>query len=215
MEVRGYAPNLKDLASRDVCSRSIYQEVRAGRGINGKDYVRAPPKERRELVGYASLDIPLEQGSIRRIVTYRRPGGDDDEVLRELDRVGMGKRIGRLHRGIGTKLKNNAAGWSPSDVTRLKLARALHGQPPLLVLENISVGLDDEGRDIVRELLDSYPGVILFVTARPEAMLSDYRVWEIDGETDEQREATRQAMLQDLQQGHAHSDAAAHADDDE
>lgn len=34
-----YAPNLKDLASRDVCSRSIYQEVRAGRGIDGKDYV--------------------------------------------------------------------------------------------------------------------------------------------------------------------------------
>jgi succinate dehydrogenase / fumarate reductase, flavoprotein subunit len=34
-----YAPNMKDLASRDVCSRSIYQEVRAGRGVNGKDYV--------------------------------------------------------------------------------------------------------------------------------------------------------------------------------
>ncbi len=39
MEVRGYAPNLKDLASRDVCSRSIYQEVRAGRGVEGKDFV--------------------------------------------------------------------------------------------------------------------------------------------------------------------------------
>ncbi|AGA30728.1 succinate dehydrogenase flavoprotein subunit [Singulisphaera acidiphila] len=37
MEV--YAPNLKDLASRDVCSRSIYQEVRAGRGVGGKDFV--------------------------------------------------------------------------------------------------------------------------------------------------------------------------------
>ena len=34
-----YAPSFKDLASRDVCSRSIYQEVRAGRGIGGKDYV--------------------------------------------------------------------------------------------------------------------------------------------------------------------------------
>ena len=34
-----YAPNLKDLASRDVCSRSIYQEVRGGRGVDGKDYV--------------------------------------------------------------------------------------------------------------------------------------------------------------------------------
>lgn len=34
-----YAPTMKDLASRDVCSRSIYKEVRAGLGINGKDYV--------------------------------------------------------------------------------------------------------------------------------------------------------------------------------
>ena len=34
-----YAPTMKDLASRDVCSRAIYLEVRAGRGIGGKDYV--------------------------------------------------------------------------------------------------------------------------------------------------------------------------------
>jgi len=34
-----YAPNMKDLASRDVCSRAIYQEVKEGRGIGGKDYV--------------------------------------------------------------------------------------------------------------------------------------------------------------------------------
>ncbi len=34
-----YAPNIKDLASRDVISRSIYLEVREGRGVKGKDYV--------------------------------------------------------------------------------------------------------------------------------------------------------------------------------
>jgi succinate dehydrogenase / fumarate reductase flavoprotein subunit len=34
-----YAPTMKDLASRDVCSRSIYLEVKDGRGVNGKDYV--------------------------------------------------------------------------------------------------------------------------------------------------------------------------------
>jgi succinate dehydrogenase / fumarate reductase flavoprotein subunit len=34
-----YAPTMKDLASRDVCSRSIYLEIRDGRGIGGKDYV--------------------------------------------------------------------------------------------------------------------------------------------------------------------------------
>jgi succinate dehydrogenase / fumarate reductase flavoprotein subunit len=34
-----YAPTMKDLASRDVVSRSIYQEIAAGRGIDGKDFV--------------------------------------------------------------------------------------------------------------------------------------------------------------------------------
>ncbi len=34
-----YAPTVKDLASRDVISRAIYLEIRAGRGINGQDYV--------------------------------------------------------------------------------------------------------------------------------------------------------------------------------
>ncbi len=34
-----YAPTMQDLASRDVVSRSIYQEIAAGRGIEGKDFV--------------------------------------------------------------------------------------------------------------------------------------------------------------------------------
>ncbi len=34
-----YAPHIKDLASRDVVSRAIYMEIRAGNGIKGKDYV--------------------------------------------------------------------------------------------------------------------------------------------------------------------------------
>ncbi|MFQ5408946.1 MAG: succinate dehydrogenase flavoprotein subunit [Anaerolineales bacterium] len=34
-----YAPTVKDLAPRDMVSRFIYEEVRAGRGIKGKDYV--------------------------------------------------------------------------------------------------------------------------------------------------------------------------------
>jgi succinate dehydrogenase / fumarate reductase flavoprotein subunit len=34
-----YAPVIKDLAPRDMVSRCILEEVRAGRGIDGKDYV--------------------------------------------------------------------------------------------------------------------------------------------------------------------------------
>lgn len=34
-----YAPNVKDLASRDVISRAMFQEMKAGRGINGQRYL--------------------------------------------------------------------------------------------------------------------------------------------------------------------------------
>ena len=34
-----YAPKVKDLASRDVISRSMYIEIREGRGINGENYL--------------------------------------------------------------------------------------------------------------------------------------------------------------------------------
>jgi succinate dehydrogenase / fumarate reductase flavoprotein subunit len=37
--MKDYAPTLMELAPRDMVSRAIYQEVRAGRGIDGKDYV--------------------------------------------------------------------------------------------------------------------------------------------------------------------------------
>ncbi len=34
-----YAPTVKDLAPRDLVSQCIYKEIRAGRGVQGKDYV--------------------------------------------------------------------------------------------------------------------------------------------------------------------------------
>jgi succinate dehydrogenase / fumarate reductase, flavoprotein subunit len=34
-----YAPTIKDLAPRDLVSRAIYQEIKEGRGIGGKDFV--------------------------------------------------------------------------------------------------------------------------------------------------------------------------------
>jgi succinate dehydrogenase / fumarate reductase flavoprotein subunit len=37
--MKEYAPTLMELAPRDMVSRAIYQEIRAGRGIGGKDYV--------------------------------------------------------------------------------------------------------------------------------------------------------------------------------
>lgn len=50
-----YAPTVKDLASRDVISRAIYLEIRAGNGVNGSNYVYLDVRP--EVVNkYAALD---------------------------------------------------------------------------------------------------------------------------------------------------------------
>ncbi len=50
-----YAPTVKDLASRDVISRSMYLEMAEGRGINGKNYLLLDVRP--EIVNkYAALD---------------------------------------------------------------------------------------------------------------------------------------------------------------
>jgi succinate dehydrogenase / fumarate reductase flavoprotein subunit len=53
-----YSPTLLDLAPRDIVSRAIYLEVRAGRGIDGKDYVNLDASHLgREVVEYKIPDI--------------------------------------------------------------------------------------------------------------------------------------------------------------
>jgi succinate dehydrogenase / fumarate reductase flavoprotein subunit len=50
-----YAPHVKDLASRDVVSRAMYLEMRAGHGINGKRYLYLDARPE-TINKYAQLD---------------------------------------------------------------------------------------------------------------------------------------------------------------
>ncbi|MEM7332080.1 MAG: succinate dehydrogenase flavoprotein subunit [Chloroflexota bacterium] len=59
-----YAPSIKDLASRDVVSRAIYDEMKAGRGINGQRYVH--------------LDVRPET-----VNYYLEQDGEDRRITRE------------------------------------------------------------------------------------------------------------------------------------
>jgi len=53
--MEGYAPTVKDLASRDVISRAMHQQIRQGLGIDGRDYLHLDVRP--ETVNkYAALD---------------------------------------------------------------------------------------------------------------------------------------------------------------
>jgi succinate dehydrogenase / fumarate reductase flavoprotein subunit len=82
-----YAPTIKDLAPRDMVSRCILEEVRAGRGIDGKDYVHLDlthlPQEEigaklAEIIGfahtYAGVDAKIEPIPVQPTCHYMMGG---------------------------------------------------------------------------------------------------------------------------------------------
>jgi succinate dehydrogenase / fumarate reductase flavoprotein subunit len=82
-----YAPTIKDLAPRDMVSRCILEEVRAGRGIDGKDYVNLDlthlPQEEigaklAEIIGfartYAGVDATREPIPVQPTCHYMMGG---------------------------------------------------------------------------------------------------------------------------------------------
>lgn len=162
--------------------------------IAGFDLRLAPARFRRHLVGFASSQLPLERGSLRRLIGYRLPDASDAEIWRVVRAVGLEQRIRTDPRGLDRKLKNDGAPWSSGDVARLKLARALLGTPPLLVLEHLDSALDASGLEALREVLREYPGIALVASHRPEALGVDVRDWRLDGTDPASRERTAAAV---------------------
>ena len=150
--------------------------------VEGIEYNAAPPAVRRELVGAASIHVPLQRGSVQRLVSYRWPKAPVDEVKGMLHRVGLSPLVYIQHKGLKTMLKNDGEPWARSDVARLKIARAMLGTPPLLVLENLDAALDEDGLTMLRRQLSDYPGVVLFSSFTPQRIFAEgqFRRWSLD-----------------------------------
>ncbi|MGP6173385.1 ABC transporter transmembrane domain-containing protein [Corynebacterium sp. A21] len=149
--------------------------------ISGLDFVNAPGKVRRTLVGFASDQVPLERGSIRRLVSLRAPDASDAEIREVLEQVGLLAKVESREKGMGQTLKNGGAAWSPSDVMRLKLARALLHSPALLLLEGVDTALDADGLVLLNRIIAEYPGVVLCSSHRSDFFPGEFREWDLDG----------------------------------
>lgn len=148
--------------------------------VDGYDYTRAPGRQRRKLLGHASVRVPLERGTVSRAITYRNPQATDEQTREAFARVGLDRVLEAFPRGEDTRLKNGGQPLTGSQVARLKLGRALLGNPPLLVLDGIDADLDGEGLRLLRTELEAYPGVVLFTSQNPGRMAPGHRVWTVD-----------------------------------
>lgn len=128
----------------------------------------AGDRARRTVVGFVARAMPLERGTVLRAVRYRHPKGTMGEVDDVLSRVGLRDRLAELPDGLRTRLKHGGSPLTREERTLLLLARATFGDPALLLLDHVEADLGPRGREVLRAVLDVFPGVVLAAAHDPE-----------------------------------------------
>gem|GEM_PF-1080969 len=149
--------------------------------VSGADLSVAGPKDLRRLVGYAAHGMMLVRGTVSRTVAYRSPNAGPAEVGRLLTDVGLGDRVAELAQGVDTTLVNGGEPLTIPERARLLLARAMLGDPPLLVFDHLDSDLGRDGRAMMRRLLAGYPGVVILASDDPIQIVTPTHTWRPDG----------------------------------
>lgn len=128
--------------------------------VAGRNLRAVEPSDGRALVGLATRGTVFERGTLRRALRYRRPDLDDATADEVVEAVGLSAE--RFPDGLRTVLRSGGEPLTTDERARLALARAIYGEPPLLLVADLDRDLDDEGRSRLAVVLGAYPGVVLF-----------------------------------------------------
>ncbi|GAA4287298.1 ABC transporter ATP-binding protein [Georgenia daeguensis] len=170
-------------AGREAETLSVVAGVRHAPGawvrVSGYVLQELPATQRRLLVGaVASTDV-LERGTVARAVRYRDPESTAS-VPEVLEAVGLTGRVAALDRGERTVLRRGGEPLTVSERMRVLLARAVYGEPALVVLDRVDTRLGQGGGEVIDRLWLEYPGVIVAASDAPDALPGAVTVWDLD-----------------------------------
>jgi ABC-type multidrug transport system fused ATPase/permease subunit len=149
--------------------------------IDGQNLLECNMESVRSKVGIVSPDFPLLRGSIRYNLLYRCPQADEGEIARIRSLCNLDELFASLPGGETYRLQEAGQNLSLGQRHRLTIARAILGNPSLLILDEIDANLDEHSAAVFDKVLDEFPGTVLMVT-RSENRLkrADYH-WHLKG----------------------------------
>ncbi len=131
--------------------------------IDDLDYERIAPESWSRLVAMVPQEPQLMEASVAENIAFLRPGIDRAGVEAAADAAHVGTEIRALPNGFDTVLGPRGSGLSGGQKQRIAFARALAGQPRLLVLDEPTSALDGDSERRIQETIDELKGRVTMV----------------------------------------------------
>lgn len=124
-------------------------------------------------IGYLPQDVALFDGTVAENISRFDPQADSTSILDAARAAGVDQMVLRLPNGYQTQLGPHGTSLSSGQRQRIALARALYGQPFLVILDEPNSNLDAEGDAALSTAVRGVcarGGIVIVIAHRPSAL---------------------------------------------